>query len=95
MTNVHDMLATTIRNRAMMANALCSVAEQEIHAGRVIEAKETVRSIRALLGDIGILLSGDTSYLPYGTLRNVSDLVAGLDGRIGTLEQALGPSTVQ
>lgn len=94
MTNVHSMVGTTIRNRAMMANALCAVAEQEAHAGRLLEATETVRSVRALLADVNILLSGDTSYLPYGSLREVAELLAGMDGRIGAIERILGSQTI-
>jgi len=91
MTTTHAMIATTIRNRALMANALCAVAEQETHAGRLLEASETARSVRGLLADINILLSGDTSYLPYGTLWDVSDLLAGLESRIGTIERVMKP----
>lgn len=93
-TNVHTMIGNTLRNRAMMANALCAVAEQEVYAGRLIEARETVRAVRALLADVNTLLDGDTSYLPYGTLRDCADLLAGMDGRIATIERGLGSETI-
>ena len=86
---VHKMVGSTLRNRALMANALCAVAEEEVHAGRVIEAVETVRAIRTLLADINLLLSGDTSYLPHGTLRDCADMLGGLDERITAIERSL------
>jgi hypothetical protein len=94
MTTVHTMVGNTLRNRAMMANALCAVAEQEAHAGRLLEATETVRSVRTHLAEVSVLLSGNTSYLPYGTLRETSELLAGLDERIGEIERVLGPQTI-
>ena len=68
--------------------------EQEAYAGRLFEATETVRSVRVLLADVDVLLSGDTSYLPYGTLRETSDLLAGLDDRITAIERCMRPATI-
>lgn len=92
--SIHAMVGNTLRNRALMANALCAVAEEEVHAGRLLGARDTVRSIRMLLADINTLLDGDTSYLPYGTLRECSDLLAGLDERITLVEAAADPQTI-
>lgn len=92
--SAHRLVGSTLRNRAMMATALCAVAEQEVHAGRIIEARETVRAVRVLLADVNMLLDGDTSYLPYGTLRECADMLAGLDGRIAAIERGLGSATI-
>jgi hypothetical protein len=94
MIGIHAMVGTTIRNRAVMANALCAVAEEEMHAGRIPETRETLGAIRMLLADISILMSGDTSYLPYGVLREMAELLAGLDERVRTVEHAIGPQTI-
>lgn len=91
---VHSMVANTLQSRALMANALCAVAEEQAHAGSLMGATETVRSVRLLLSDIDLLLSGDTSYIPCGTLRETSDLLAGLDDRIRAVERATGSGTI-
>jgi len=90
----HAMIGNALRSRALMTNALCAVAEEEIYAGRLAGAEETVRSVRRLLADIDLLLSGDTPHLAPGTLSEVSDLLAGLNDRIGTLELRLAASRV-
>lgn len=88
------MIGITLRNRAMMANALCAVAEEEAHSGRLLEATETVRSVRTLLAEINILLSADISELRYGPIFDLSDLLTGLDGRIVAIERAMAPQTI-
>ena len=92
--SMHSMPANTLRNRALMANALCAVAEEEVHAGRLMGATETIRSIRLLMSDIDILLNGDISHLPYSTLRECKDLLGGLDERIKMIEASLQSGTI-
>jgi len=95
METVHTHVEKSLKSRAFVANALCAVAEQEIHAGQSMRAAETVRTVRHVLADINLLLSGDTSYLPYGALRETAELLAGLDERIGSVEAATVTHTIQ
>ena len=52
------------------------------------------KSIRGVIADMNLLLSGDTSHLPYGTLRGVAELMGGLDERIDAMEAAIPPYTI-
>ena len=76
--SVHDLVGKSLRSRAFVASALCAVAEEEFLIGEHMRASETVRTVRHVLADINLLLSGDTTYLPYGALRETAELIAGL-----------------
>jgi hypothetical protein len=86
---VHALVGKSLKSRAIVANALCAVAEEEFHAGQLMRAAETVRTIRHVLADINLFLSGDTTYLHHGTLREVAEALAGLDDRIAAMEAAI------
>jgi hypothetical protein len=92
--SVHHLVGKSLKSRAFVATALCAVAEEEFLAGEHIRATETVRSIRGVLADIDVLLDGDTSYLPYGALRETAQLIAGLDDRIKVMEACIQPYTI-
>jgi hypothetical protein len=78
-----------------MAHALCALAEEEYDAGHPARAKQTIQTMRTILGDIDIFLSSDTSFLPYGALRETSELLAGLDDRLAMVEALTCSETVQ
>jgi hypothetical protein len=86
---IHALVAETLTSRAAIANALCTVAEEEFHDGQQMRAAETVRTTRGVLAYINLLLCSDTSYLPYGTLREISEILDGLDERIEAMEPAI------
>jgi hypothetical protein len=92
--SVFDLVGKSLKSRAFVATALCAVAEEEFLSGERMRATETVRTIRHVLADIDVLLSGDTSYLPYGALRETAELKAGLDERIRTMEASMHPETI-
>lgn len=79
----------------MIANALCSMAEEEYHAGQEIRATETVRTIREVLKDIWVILSGDVFRCASNDLREASELLGDLDARITAFERAMGPKMIQ
>jgi hypothetical protein len=87
---IHALVGKSLRSRAVMANALCALAEEAFHAGQFDRTVETVRSIRSALTDVSILLSGDISYFPHETLRET----AGLEERIASIEAAIQPQTI-
>lgn len=91
---IHTLVGKSLKGRAAMANALCAVAEEELHAGQSARAVDTMRKVRGVLADIKLLLSGDTSYLPYGALRETSELLAGVDERIKAMEDATQTYTI-
>ena len=93
-SGIHTLIGTSLRNRAMVANALCALAEEEIHAGEDQRALDTVRTIRGVLREVGLLLEGDVSYLPSGDLREASGLLVGVESRIGSMEKLMGPHLV-
>jgi hypothetical protein len=86
-----NLLGKSLRNRAMIANALCSMAEEEYHAGQEERAAETVQTIRHVLRDIWVILGGDVSAVPSNDLREASELLGDLDGRVTAIERAMGP----
>jgi hypothetical protein len=92
--SVFDLVGKSLKSRAFVATALCAVAEEEFLTGERTRARETIRTIRGVVADINLLLSGDTSYLPYGTLREVGELMTGLDERIDEMEAAIPPETI-
>lgn len=83
------LLAKSLLNRAVIANALCAIAEEQAHSGNAIRAVETVRALRGVLDEVSLVLTGDTSNLPFGTLQDVADLINGLGARITAVEKAL------
>ncbi len=89
---VDKLLAKSLRSRALIANALCAIAEEQAHSGNTMRAVETVKALRGVLGEISLILTGDTTTLPAGTLQDVADLLDGLGNRITTVEAALAHS---
>lgn len=87
--SVDGLLPQSLRNRALIANALCAIAEEEAHAGQVARAIETVRALRGVLGEVSRILGGDTSDLAAGTLEDTAELLGGLGDRIAAVEHAL------
>lgn len=90
--SMNALLGKSLRSRALMANALCVVAEEEAQSGYVMRAAQTARSVRDVLRDIEMILSGDTEGLPVNALEDAAQLLGGLDGRIRAVEALLGPA---
>lgn len=84
------LLARSLRSRALIANSLCAIAEEEAHAGHAMRAIETVRALRGVLEEVSLILTGDTSSFPFGSLQDVAELLDGLGARITAVERALG-----
>jgi hypothetical protein len=87
--SVNILLGKSLRNRALVANALCAIAEEEAHAGDVWRAVETIRAIRGVMGEVSLILQGDVEGIPRDAIRDTCDLLSGLDGKIEALEKAL------
>jgi len=83
------LLAKSLRSRALIANALCAIAEEQAHSGNAMRSVETVRALRGVLDEVSLILAGDASNLPFGTLQDVADLIDGLGARITAVERAL------
>jgi hypothetical protein len=83
------LLGKSLRNRALVANALCTIAEEEAHGGDMRRAVETIRAIRGVLGEVTLILEGDTSGISSDVLEDTADLLSGLDGRIASIEHAM------
>lgn len=88
------LLGRRLRNRAMVANALCALAQEEYHAGQEERATKTIQTARTVLHDIWVILTGEVSAVSGSDLREVSDLLAGLEARIDGIEKAIGPQTI-
>ena len=89
------LLGKSLRSRALMANALCVVAEEEAESGYAVRAAQTAESVRRVLRDIEMILNGDTDELPIDALEDAAQLLAGLDGRIRAVETRLRPALVR
>jgi hypothetical protein len=92
---VFTLVGKSIRSRALMAHALCALAEEEYQTGQPARAKQTIQTMRTVLLDIDTVLSGDTSYLPHGILRDTSELLAGLDDRLAMIEALTSSGAIQ
>jgi len=92
---VDGLLTKSLINRALIANALCAIAEEEAHAGDVTRAVETVKALRGVLGEVSLILSGDTSDLRSGSLQDAAELLDGLGSRIAAVEKALSHCAAQ
>jgi Arc/MetJ-type ribon-helix-helix transcriptional regulator len=91
---IRALVGKSLKSRAFVANALRAVAQEEFVAGEHVRVAETVRTLRGVLADINLLLDGDTSYLPYGALRETAELIARLDDRIKTMETVIQNYTI-
>jgi hypothetical protein len=85
-TPLHNLMGRSVKNRALLANALCAIAEEEAHDAHISRACETVRALRGVLGEISLLLQSD---LPPASLEDTADLLHGLGPRIDGIENLL------
>lgn len=84
-----------LTTRAMIALALCRVAEEEMHTGRQERVPETIRSVRKIAASIEIQVCGDASALPLGDLREAAELLDSVEERLADIESLLGCGTLQ
>lgn len=85
----------TLRNRAMVATALCAIADEEMQRGDLKRATETVMTIRKMVAEIGAIVDVYTGQLSRESVRETSELLAGLDDRVAAIERAVRPQTIQ
>jgi hypothetical protein len=92
--HVRALVQRPLRSRAMIAYALCLIAEEEIHAGRPIKACETINSVRRIVEDIWMQLGGDTSRMPIGDAREAEEVLCDVDQRLRAIEALFGSPTI-
>jgi len=93
--DVRTLAGKRLTTRALIAFALCEIAEEELRAGQEERAWETIRSVRKITADIEAQVCGDASALPLGDLREAAELLCGVDERLTAIESLLGPRTLQ
>jgi hypothetical protein len=93
--DTRSLAGKRLTNRAMIAFALCRIAEEELRAGQQVRAWETIRSVRRIAAEIETQVCGDTSALPVGDVREAAELLCGVDERLTGIESLLGPATIQ
>jgi hypothetical protein len=92
--DVRNLVGKPLRSRAMIAYALCVIAEEEMRAGRQMKALETISLIRRIVADISVQLDSDTSARPISDVRGAQELMSGVDERLNAIEALLGPRIV-
>jgi hypothetical protein len=92
--DVRTLAGKRLTSRAMIAFALCQIAEEELHAGQQMRAWETISSVRRITADIERQISGDASALPLGDLREAAELLCGVDERLEAIEAFFAPGTI-
>ncbi|HTV14657.1 MAG TPA: hypothetical protein VME68_08075 [Acidobacteriaceae bacterium] len=92
-TDARALTGKRVTTRAMIARALCEIAEEEMQAGQQERAWETIRSVRTIAADIEIQVCGDVSALPLGDLREATELLLCVDERLADIESLLRPGT--
>jgi hypothetical protein len=91
---VRALVGNPLRSRAMIAYALCVIAEEQIHARQQVRASETIRSVREIIAGISKQIDEDTSRIPLGDVREAQELLCGVDERIVAIEALVIPCTV-
>jgi hypothetical protein len=89
-TDVQALVSRSLRNRVMVAYALCAMAEAEAHDGHLNRALQTVVAVRQLMAEIRILI-GEPNTMSSSAVREAADLFAELETRIDAIEAAMGP----
>lgn len=93
-SSISALLGRSLRKRAMVACALVALAEEEFYAGQRDRASETMRTIRTILTDAWIVVSGDVSSVSLSDLRESAELLADLNLRIIAMEEAMRSETI-
>lgn len=88
--NVQVLISQSLRSRFMATFALCAIAEDDVHTGRLERTIHTVKAIRRMLSDINVLVCGPDR-LYAGTLHEAAEMLAELENRTQAIEQAIGP----
>jgi hypothetical protein len=77
-----------LRTRVMVANALCSITESQLHSGEAERAATTIEAIRGTVKEIKEI-ADDSDQLSSSAARELSEFIMELEKRIGRMETAL------
>jgi len=79
--NAKALINQTLRSRIMVTYALCAVAESEVHAGQLESSLQIVKTIRRMLSDINVLVSGPMDRLSLRTIHEAAEMLSELEIR--------------
>ena len=85
---VRAQVQRSLRHRVMTSCTLCRVAERELAAGHVDCARETLETIRRMVGGIAVLI-GEPRPVAASTIQEAAEMFAELEMRTQTIEAAL------
>lgn len=74
-----------LRTRAMVANAVCAMAESEVHSGMLDRAITNLRKIHTIVEEINVYISAPNE-VSSEAAREIGELVSDLQARIGAID---------
>jgi hypothetical protein len=92
--DIRSLIGKPLRSRAMVAYALCAIAEEELRAGTPARALETIKAVREITAGMSMQLSGDTSAMSVAEIREAKELLTGVDARLEAIAALVSPHTI-
>jgi len=78
MNSANDVQVLLERQRVLVSQALCTVAEAGLYMHKSRHAFETLRTIRRLIGEISVL-TGETRRISSSALSKLAELLSKLE----------------